>query len=346
MTDPPPPTGPPPGWYPDPTTGHGYRWWDGYAWSDHTTETPGHQVTAGSGLQPASPWMSDLFRIATSRAGHFLPMVVLLMFPAALFNGIAVWVGLRNAVLTTNSSTGEVGFTNPGASVGTYGVMVLSLALSLVVWVLMAIVAARQASAVADERLEPWSDSMRDGIARLPRGLVATAPIIGAIVGTYLLVVIGAFLSPAIAVLVVLAALVVLPLLTVRLSLAQIGAALGPAGVNPVATSWQLTRGRFWAMAGRLALLVLITLTLSLLASFIATPFTALAGGGAAEVDPGAEELRFADLLGDNPAVFAIGQLFAALGNGAAAVMWATGLMLVYRVAGGSIDRDEDDRSE
>jgi hypothetical protein len=102
--------------------------------------------------------------------------------------------------------------------------------------------------------------------------------------------------------------------------------------VGCLATSWNLTRQRFWAMLGRMALLLLISISLSLVTSLAATPFTAIAGGsGAAGFEPGAEEFRFAELLGDNPAIFAIGQLFSAMGNGASTVVWAVGLLLIYR---------------
>ena len=44
---------PPPGWYPDPSSARIYRWWDGQAWTKHTsvgqpvaTEVPAAAVTA------------------------------------------------------------------------------------------------------------------------------------------------------------------------------------------------------------------------------------------------------------------------------------------------------------
>lgn len=345
MTDPPPPSGPPPGWYPDPITGSGYRWWDGSSWSDHVTDDPGRRQGPISQLQPVAPWMSRVLSIAASRAGHFLPMIVLLIVPTGLLNGIAVWFGLRDAVLTSDSETGELGFTNPSASAGTYGLMALSLGLSMLAWLLLTLAVARQASAAADGEPEPWSASMLAALQRFPRGLLATAPVLAAFVAVYLAVIVGSALSAGLAVLVVFLAIVALPWLVVRLSLAQVGAGLAPPGERVVTTSWQLTRHRFWAVFGRMAILLLITLVLSLLASFVSAPFTALAGGGAGEIEPGADVVELNDLLGDNPAVFAIGQLFGALGNGASTVVWATGLTLIYRALTGVVDRGDDDRS-
>jgi hypothetical protein len=183
---------------------------------------------------------------------------------------------------------------------------------------------------------------MLAALSRMVRGLLATAPLVGAVFIAYLVVAIGAAAGAGLAALVVLVALIVLPWLAVRLSLAQVGAALAPSGTGAVRTSWRLTSRRFWAIFGRMALLFLLTLTISLLASFIAAPFTALAGGEAGQLEPGAEVIEFRDLLGDNPAVFAIGQLFGALGNGASTVVWATGLMIIYRNLSGAVDRDDE----
>lgn len=345
MSDPPPPSGPPPGWYPDSITGTGYRWWDGSSWSDHTTDDPASGPGPISQLEPVSTWMSSIFRIALSRSGHFLPMIVLLVVPTGLLNGFAVWLSLRGATLTSNSTTGEVSFSNPGANAGNYWLMVLSVIGSMLAWLLLTLAVARQANAMADEEPEPWSTSMLAALGRYPRGLGATAPIVGALLGIYLVVVIGIAIAPALGVLFVLASLVVLPWLVVRLGLAQVGASLAPPGERPVAISWRLTNQRFWAMFGRMALLLLITITLSLVASFLAAPFTAIAGGGGEQIEPGTETIEFSQILGDNPAVFAIGQLFSALATGASTVVWAVGLTLIYRALTGPIDRGDDDRS-
>ena len=127
--------------------------------------------------------------------------------------------------------------------------------------------------------------------------------------------------------------------LSVRLSLTNVAASLAPAGVRCLRTSWNLTRSRFWALFGRMALLTLFSISLSLLMRIVASPFVAIGGGaGTAPFESGANEIRFADLLGDNLAVFAIGQLFSALGNGAAVVLWAVGFVLLYRDLSGPLE--------
>ncbi len=345
MSDPPPPSGPPPGWYPDSITGTGYRWWDGSSWSDHTSDDPGARSGPISQLEPVSSWLNAVFRIALSRSGHFLPMIVLLVVPTGLLNGFAVWLTLRDASFTSDSTTGELSFSNPSATAGNYWLLVVSLVASVLAWLLLTLAAARQANAMADDDPEPWSTSMLTGLWRFPRGLRATAPIVGAMVGIYLLIVIAIAIAPALGALLVLGALVLVPWLLVRLSLAQVGASLAPPGEQPVALSWQLTDRRFWAMFGRMALLLLMTVTLSLVASFLAAPFTAIAGGASTPIEPGAETIEFSQLLGDNPAVFAIGQLFNALASGASTVVWVVGLTRIYRALTGPVDRGDDDRS-
>lgn len=287
--------------------------------------------------------MSKVLRIAMSRAGHFLPMIVLLMIPSGLLNGFAVWLGFRSAVLTTDSSTGDMGFSNPDATAGNYWLMAGSVLLTMLAWLYLTLAVAHQANGVAEEQPQPWSASMAEALALFPRGLLATAPLFGAVTGIYLVVGIGLVAAPGLAVLVVLAAFVLLPWLAVRLTLAQVSAGVAPPGERPVALSWSLTRHRFWAMSGRMAILLLITMALSLLASFLAAPFTALAGGGGAPIEPGAEVIEFSELLGDNPAVFLIGQLFSAIGSGASTVMWAIGLTLIYRSLSGPVNRGDDD---
>ena len=148
MSDsPPPPPGPPPGWYPDPTTGYGYRWWDGQSWTEQTSETAG---SASDEMQPVGEWMSEVFRIVASRAGHLFPMIVLLMIPVGLANGMSLWLGFREAVMTTNSQTGDVSFTNPSGTSSTYSLIAATFLLVILATVYLSISVARQALMAVD----------------------------------------------------------------------------------------------------------------------------------------------------------------------------------------------------
>jgi hypothetical protein len=223
-----------------------------------------------------------------------------------------------------------VSFDNPSGTGGSYAFFAATIVLLVLASLYLAVAAARQTNAVLADEIEPWSDSMLSGLTRLPRA-TGVMLAIGAMVGVgYALVVGSVIVSPALV-------LLTFPLWVVgsiwvmtRFALAQVAASVAPPGVRSLGTSWTLTRQRFWAVLGRMVLLLLVSIALSVVTSLVATPFTAFAGGGGG-LEPGTEEIHFADVLGDNPAVLAISQLFSALGNGASTVIWVVGLMLIYR---------------
>lgn len=332
MSEPPPPPGPPPGWYPDPTTGNGLRWWDGFSWSEQTSESADLPTTA---LKPVGEWMNDLFRLVGSRAGHLFPMIVVLIIPAGLLNGMTVWLGFRNLVVSFDGETGEPSFVNEGVGAGTYGLVAASFLLLLAASVFLGVAAIGQAVAALDGRPEPWSASIRAAVGRLARALGVVLTVVVALFAAYGAMVATAAVFPPLLLIAVPAWLAGSVWLAIRFSLALVTAAVSPPGTASLVTSWRLTASRFWALLGRMAVLALITVTLSLVASIVAAPFRAIAGADTVGIEPGADEIRFVDVMGDNPAIFAIGQLFNAIGNGAAAVLWAVGLALIYRSLSG-----------
>lgn len=340
MSDqPPPPAGPPPGWYPDPTTGEGFRWWDGVSWTEQLTD---HVHRSSPGLKPVSEWISEVFRIGANRAGHFFTMIVLLIVPTGLFNGAAFWLALRNVVLITDQDTNEISFTNPGTGGANYALLAASLVLTLLATVWLTVAAVRQTNAKIDEQDEIWSASLLAALRRLPRATGAVVLVSGALIAAYLVLMVGVVLAP-------LLVLVLFPLWIVgsfligtRFSLAHVTAGLAPRSTRSLSTSWRLTKSNFWAVFGRMALLLVVGLSLSLVTGIVAAPFTALAGGSeTATLEVGAEELALVDVFGDNPAIFAIGQLFNAIGSGAAAVVWGIGLTLIYRDLQGPVEESE-----
>lgn len=348
MSDPPPPPtgGPPPGWYPDPGAGSGLRWWDGTTWTEHVGDTPpppgAGPVPAGGrarhGLTAPGEWLREAVRIGKARAGHFFPLVVLLMVPTTLLNGLALWLALRDAVIITDAEAGTIDFDNPGGSVGLYVLVGLTSLLVAVASLVLIVASARQAQAELAERPEPWSVSLAGTGARLARTLGVGAALLVILGGLYGLVAASVAFAPAAVLLTFPLWLVGSLLAIVRLCLAPVAAALAPPGTRALRISWDLTQGRFWAVFGRCLLLVLVGLMLSVLASLVASPFAAIGGEGASNLQPGAERIPLEELLGSNPAVLAIRQLFGALGNGAATVLWGIGLSLLYRSLSGPVD--------
>ena len=338
MSDVPPPSEPPPGWYPDPEDGLGFRRWDGLAWTDDRSESPN---TASASLAPLREWMGELFRIVSSRAGHFFPMIVLLIVPTYLAFGVSSWYAFHDLVLTTNSASDEFGFANPDASTVWYVLAGVTLLVVLVAMVTLLVSSVRQVQIALGEEGEPWSTSMAKGIGRLPRALGLTAVLLLMLFVLFVMVVtVGA--APVLAIVTVPLWIVGSLLLSVRLSLTIVAASLAPRGVRCLEISWKLTRSHSRALFGRMAMLTLFSISLSLVMTVAATPFIGIVGGaGTAPLEPNASELPFSDLLGDNPAVFAIGQLFSALGYGAAMVLWAAGFVLLYRDLSGPLETAE-----
>jgi hypothetical protein len=123
----------------------------------------------GSGLEPVGDWMNELFRVATKRAGHFLPMIVVLILPLSLLSGLSLWLSFREAVLIADSSSGEVSFDNPSGTGGSYAFFAATIVLLVLASLYLAVAAARQTNAVLADEIEPWSDSMLSGLTRLPR---------------------------------------------------------------------------------------------------------------------------------------------------------------------------------
>jgi len=275
----------PPGWYPDPTTGTAWRWWDGGRWTERTAPFAVPKPTR-SGLPTVSQWFDETLRSLRTVARSLwwrlalvwlavaVPVGAVVVAAAASENGRTVRdaLGLDGGLLFTGSSRGEVADTDldrAGDAFGDLMVDVAPWAAAAVVlvfaascWTYGAVAAvARRHSAVGA------SEAARIGIRRIPA--VAAAWVV---LYALLSVATALFAAPAVlawaagadgvsvvilAFFGALAALVVLPLLGGRFALAPALASLGAHGIG-VAASWNATAGRFWAVVGRLLLAALL----------------------------------------------------------------------------------------
>ncbi|MEM7341645.1 MAG: DUF2510 domain-containing protein [Actinomycetota bacterium] len=337
MSDLPPPSGPPPagppaGWYPDPDRrpgGTGYRWWDGTRWTEARTEEPRPH---GFGLTPVGEWSSTTLRLVAQRFGNLFPLLVLLVVPTALASGFSGWWLLNGVVFDTEAETFSEFYSNPDVPAIAYVASSVTTVVSLLAALAVLVCATRQIRAHLDEEPEPWSASMLHGLRRFPAALVANLGVVLLQIGVLLVALIVGAIFPPLLLLTLPVALFVMLLLTVRTVLIPTVAAVEESPTQPLRTSWNLTRGQSWAVVGRLALLLLFGLSISLMASVVSAIVLQIVGGAGTEpIEAGATEIRGVDLVGENPAVFAIRQLIGGLGNGVSLLLWAAGFALVHR---------------
>lgn len=345
------PTQPAAGWYPDPVTGVGLRWWDGAAWTDHTNRagvsnsmvTPPPIRGSGGGLSPVGEWFGSLFRLTASRAGHLFPLVVLLSLAPGIPVAFLTYLAFRDVtmVIDQDEQTGVVnefsidGF-EPSRLLPVAAATVLSYALSL----LLSTATIMQIERASSAEPQRWDESLRQAVRRVPRVFGVTLLVgLMLVFVIALVVVLNAVLAvsaPIALLLTVPAAVFVVAWSAIRLSLATTNAALAPKGIGSISESLRLTSGKSWPLFGRFLLLLLVLLGVQIVSSLATAPVTAILGPDTPDFTT-SSETPLIDLMGGSLPLYLFSQLVGILAGGVATALLSAGLVGLYRDLGGRL---------
>jgi len=334
---------PVPGWYADTSAdGDSYRWWDGSTWTHHTAADPAVPLPSSAGsaasgtegstatILPVGQLLTQLFRILAGQAGHLFPVVLVVMVIPAMFNGMMIRWAWKDSKLTFTDDGLIEGLSGPPLSVAqVFGVTISFVLVAMAgIWTFAA--AMNQARSFIDGEPMIWSQSIQSASRRLPH-LVALWLLMAvlAFVSMMVVLLVGAIALPLLPVL-LLAWLVAVVVVGVRLVTTPDWVLQGYGPVASLKSGWKVTKRNVFSILGRLFAISMIAVGVWLMSSIIAVPFTAIAGGsGQPAFEAGQREVRIGDFLGDNPAVYAISQLFGAVGTGTTLAVWAVGLTLI-----------------
>lgn len=133
------PSGPPPGWYQDPSAQATVRWWDGYRWTGHTSVTPpqrsiGPKHTSVTAPQPsigpkgtATHYLLPTGRSVWAIAAGYLGLLSILLIFAPFAVGAGV-VALRSISRRPElGGKGRAWFGIVAGALGTAGLITLLL---------------------------------------------------------------------------------------------------------------------------------------------------------------------------------------------------------------------------
>lgn len=258
---------PPPGWYDDPEYPAHLRYWNGELWTEHRAPRgPGVADNQRSGLSDIGSWLANTFKVLTDRPIAVFAFLVGTIIGSLIFGVVVlgIWDELR--------------FTGDGWEGFSGGRLGATIAAALLLAVFSAFLYLALAHQFHGARLghdHPLEHSFAAAARALPR-LVGWA--LALIVG---LIVISAALSLLVAAVGALGVLVAIfggvPFMvwaSVKLSFLGVACVVPVPGKNPVQASADVSNGRFWAVTGRLVLLGLIVVGISLALNVVLSPFT------------------------------------------------------------------------
>lgn len=254
-----PPSLPPAGWYPDPHRPGTQRWWNGSTWHEESTNGA---AAVGDRLPDVGAWLSSAFGAGLSRWRATALVALVTTVPASVLVSIAASRLVRGVVIFDD---GVEGWSNDRLPVA-IGLLTLASVLgflgtlALTVLMLRSVDGDKVSGGSTGEMRAGWS-AITESIRILPRAFGWSMIVMIVFVATLGVVVLVAIAAGAVAVLLVIVAAPFAIYLGVRLVF--LGVAIVDRPGQPFGRTMEVTRGRWWAVFGRLLLLGLISWLIS-----------------------------------------------------------------------------------
>ncbi|MEM7287079.1 MAG: DUF2510 domain-containing protein [Actinomycetota bacterium] len=321
---------PPAGWYDDPEYPDHLRYWAGTAWSEHRSPKQPTPAATASALSDLGTWLGQTFELPVRRWRPVLALmaagiVVIWLMTVVL---VEVWDDLRYFDGTwTGFSWGKV-----AASIL---VGVAAAVVSIVIYL-------AQIRIIHDARLglhPSLGEAITAGLRALPRTIGWGLLLLAASVGIVLVVALVAAVSAPVAVLAVVAIVVLAIWAWVKLSFLGAAFVVPVPGLNPVKASADVSRDRFWSVFGRLLVLTLVVIGISLALGLLSAPLDATVDVDAfdehivtVERADGTEELLLLDLGGvfDAAGVTGVWSLLSAIPTAITSLVTMSGIAILY----------------
>lgn len=312
---------PPPGWYDDPEHAGMLRYWDGTAWTPHRAPPPPARAASSStGLSDIGDWLTQTFRGLWARRAPLAAVVVVSVIVSWLVSFVLV-DALDSLVFDDGDWSGvdEGALWRAGLGV---------VAATLVAGV-MYMVAVHQLYHARLGVHQGFGASLDAALRSLPRAIGWTLLLVAGAVVVMIVLGVALALAPALGVLLVIALVPAVVWVGVKLAFLLTAYVVPVEGMHPIRASAEVSAGRWWGVFGRILLLGLIGLMLSLAINVVTSA-----------IDPGLDPDtvdRYLVTEGDEVVYFDIGGLIDELDlTGPAGVLTALPGLLValYQLSG------------
>ena len=281
---------PPADWYTDPEDESQYRYWDGSAWTEH--RAPRHDRTGGAS-EPAPGEMrrpgrllADMFSIAARRwrscaaagliylAAQVVMVVLLLIAGDDILMGELgeIWDRISDPNFDPEAPEQTAYFESLEFDLSPVNLVPILLGIGAV-WVasnLLQAAVTRVALSDLRDRTLTASDVLSQALRRVPRLVGLDLQVTAIFLIAVIVVVVGGFVTPLLLIPLIPAFMVGAVYFLVVMSLAFAFASVGPAAPS-LRYGARLVRGRFWGTLGRMLLVFVVLMAVTVAVGMVFT---------------------------------------------------------------------------